>query len=365
MTNPARGALSALKIVEFGGIGPAPFCTMLLSDLGADCVRIARPGERNTPADIVHRGRPQIELDLKSETDRERVKALLAQADVLIEGFRPGVMERLGLGPEDLCGAHPRLVYARMTGWGQTGPLAPRAGHDLNYASITGALYAIGDADRPPPPPLNFVADYGGGGLFLAVGILAALQERERSGQGQVVDAAMSDGASSLMAMFLGFQAAGAWTTTRQANLLDGAAPFYRTYRCADGKFLAVAPLEDRFFAEMLERLGEPAEAYANRHDPATWPALTERLAALFTQQPRDHWAALFEGSDACVSPVLDMNEAADYDHHQARGVFQVIDGVTHPSPAPRLSRTPGEIGLAPAATASDFETVLAAWSEG
>jgi alpha-methylacyl-CoA racemase len=340
------GPLKGLRILEFAGIGPGPFCAMLLADLGAEVVRIERkegpPGAR---VDFTGRGRRSIALDLKSPAAIETALRLVEQADALIEGFRPGVMERLGLGPDICLGRNPRLVYGRMTGWGQEGPLAQSAGHDMNYIALTGALWAIGRPEERPVPPLNLVGDYGGGGMLLAVGLLAALLHAKGTGQGQVVDAAMVDGAALLMAPIYAAKARGRWQNRRGSNFLDGAAPWYDTYECADGRWLSVGPIEPQFFALLCEKLGLDAKDFPDRMEPNAWPALKERLAAIFRTRTRDDWAALFEGTDACVAPVLDLEEAPAHPHNAARGTFAVRDGVVQPAPAPRFSRTPAEIG--------------------
>ncbi len=336
------GPLHGLRVLEFAGIGPGPFCCMVLADLGAEVTRLDRPGAPPPDArDVVLRGRhATLPLDLKRAEDVEAALRLCDDADALVEGFRPGVMERLGLGPDAVHARNPRLVYGRMTGWGQHGPMAAMAGHDINYIGLTGALHAMGRAGQPPAPPLNLVGDYGGGGLLLALGILAALLERGRSGQGQVVDAAMVDGAALLMAPLYGMLARGRWQTGRARNLLDGAAPFYDSYACACGGFLAVGPIEPAFFARMLEILGLPEEAFADRMDPAKWPAQKARLAGAFATRTRDEWASAFAGTDACVTPVLSMAEAPGDPHLRARGTFQEVEGVVQPAPAPRFSRT-------------------------
>lgn len=351
------GPLAGVRIIEIAGLGAAPYGVMLLADLGADVVRVDRPGAATDPNLVAHvgvwRGRRSVVLDLKRPEAREALDGLLATADVLVEGMRPGAMERLDLGPDRLCTAHPRLIYARMTGWGQDGPLAPTAGHDVNYAALSGALHTVGPADTPPPPVVNYLADLGGGGMLLAVGVLAALVERERSGTGQVVDAAMVDGAASLTSFVRGLAALGAWQGTRGANLLDGGAPFYATYACADGGFVAVGAIEPAFFAALLDGLGLEATLVADQHDPARWPALRAALADRFASEPRDVWAERFAGTDACVTPVLSLAEAPAHPHHRARGTFGVglagpvpeaARGWPMPAPAPRLSRTPGDV---------------------
>lgn len=366
------GPLAGVRIVELAGLGAAPYGVMLLADLGADVIRVDRPGAGDDPNVVAHvgvwRGRRSVVLDLKRPEAREALDGLLATADVLVEGMRPGVMERLGLGPERLCAVHPRLVYARMTGWGQDGPLAPTAGHDLNYAALSGALHTVGPADAPPPPVVNYLADLGGGGMLLAVGILAALVERERSGTGQVVDAAMVDGAASLTTFVRGLAALGAWQDTRGANLLDGGAPFYATYPCADGGFVAVGAIEPVFFAALLAGLGLDATLAADQHDPERWPALRAAIAGRFATAPRDEWAERFAGTDACVTPVLSLAEAPDHPHHRARGTFGVgltgpvpeaARGRPMPAPAPRLSRTPGGVGLDAPAPGAHTRDVL------
>lgn len=361
------GPLHGLRILEFAGIGPGPFCAMLLADLGAEVVRVERkdgpPGARQ---DFVGRGRRSLALDLKSPAAIEAALRLVEGADALIEGFRPGVMERLGLGPTPCLQRNPRLVYGRMTGWGQDGPLAQAAGHDINYIALTGALWSIGRAGERPVPPLNLVGDYGGGGLLLAFGLLAALLEAKGSGQGQVVDAAMVDGAALLMAPIYAMLARGRWSDQRGANMLDGAAPWYDTYECADGRFLAVGPIEPQFFALMAEKLGLDRTRFSGcpeeRLEPANWPALRDELSAMFRTRTRDDWAALFEGSDACVAPVLDLREAPRHPHNAARGTFQERDGAVQPAPAPRFSRTPALPALPPPLRGEHTEAVLAEW---
>ncbi|MFL1461010.1 CaiB/BaiF CoA transferase family protein [Roseococcus sp. DSY-14] len=336
------GPLHGLSVLEFAGIGPGPFCAMVLADLGAEVTRLDRPGAPpRDPRDVALRGRhATASLDLKRAEDVERALALCETADALIEGFRPGVMERLGLGPDSVHARNPRLVYGRMTGWGQHGPMAHMAGHDINYIGLSGALHAMGREGQPPAPPLNLVGDYGGGGLLLALGILAALLERGQSGQGQVVDAAMVDGAALLMAPIYGMLARGRWQPGRARNLLDGAAPFYDSYACACGGFLAVGPIEPAFFAQMLRILGLPEDAFADRMDPARWPVQKARLAGAFAARTRDEWAAAFAGTDACVTPILSMAEAPQDPHLRARGTFQEVEGVVQPTPAPRFSRS-------------------------
>lgn len=343
------GPLTGTRVVELAALGPAPYGVMLLADLGAEVVRVdrARHGEvvvgfESTMIGL-SRGRRSVAVDLKTDDGLEVVRRLIATADVVVEGWRPGVAERLGLGPDELLAAHPRLVYARVTGWGQDGPLASTAGHDIDYAAIAGTLHTVGRADGPPPPPVNYLADFGGGGTFVAIGVLAALLERATSGRGQVVDAAMVDGAASLTAFVHGLLGLGAWRDEREANLLDGAAPFYDTYACADGRYLAVGAIEPQFHAELCARLGlDPAEL--PQDDRATWPEHKARLAAIFATRTRDEWVEVFDGSDACVAPVLSLTEAPLHPHNVARGTFVAVDGRPQPAPAPRFSRTPGEV---------------------
>jgi alpha-methylacyl-CoA racemase len=337
------GPLEGIRVLELAGIGPGPFACMLLADLGADVVRVSRPGTAAAPLDTLLRGRTELAADLKDETDRALVQQLADHADVLVEGFRPGVTERLGLGPADCLARNPRLVYARMTGWGQEGPLAQRAGHDINYLSLTGGLHAIGEPGRRPVPPLNLVADFGGGSLYLVLGVLAALVERQTSGRGQVVDAAMVDGASSLLAMAQSFRAMGAWSDERGVNLLDGGAPFYRTYVCRDGGYVAVGCLEPQFFAAFVAGLGVELPPQGDRE---RWPEMTGAIAAAFLTRSRDDWAEAFAGTDACVTPVLGLAEAPHHPHLAARGSqVERAPGAVVPAAAPRLSRTPGVAG--------------------
>jgi alpha-methylacyl-CoA racemase len=347
--------LRGIRVVELAGLGPAPFAAMVLADLGADVLRVARPdpsdlvpdaerpevGDQN-PYDLLNRNRSAVGVDLRNEAGSALVRRLAAGADVLIEGFRPGVAERFGLGPDDLRGEDPRLVYGRMTGWGQDGPMAPRAGHDLTYLALSGVLAHLGRADQPPTPPLNLVADFGGGGMLLVVGVLAALVERSTSGQGQVVDAAMVDGAALLMAPLFGAWASGFWSAERGTNLLDSGAPFYDCYACADGGWLAVAAIEAPFYAALLDGLGLADDAdLPEQHDQSRWPELRRRLAEVIATRTRDDWAERFEGTDACVAPVLDMGEAPSHPHAVARQAFVDIGGVSHPAAAPRFDRTP------------------------
>jgi alpha-methylacyl-CoA racemase len=362
------GPLAGIRVVELAGLGPAPYACLLLAELGADVVRVDRPGGGTQlvppEQDALNRSRPSIAVDLKVPAGRDVVLRLVDAADVLVEGLRPGVTERLGVGPDECLARNPRLVYARMTGWGQDGPLADRAGHDINYLGLTGALHAIGTAEAPVVP-LNIGADFGGGALFLVVGVLAALLERGTSGRGQVVDAAMVDGASSLVTMVYGLLGAGAWQDRRAANLLDGAAPFYGTYACADGRHVAVGAIEPQFHAQLLAGLGIDADEHGRQLDVARWPEQRARIAAAFAARTRDEWAAAFAGTDACVTPVLGLTEAPHHPHLAARGTFADRGGHPEPAPAPRFSRTPGAVRGEPRAPGQDTRTALAAWGFG
>lgn len=340
------GPLSGIRIVELAGIGPGPMCAMLLADLGAEVIRIDRtsPAELGVPRPLKYnltlRNRKTIALDLKSEPGKRDALRLIKCADALIEGFRPGVAERLGLGPDDCLKINPRLVYGRITGWGQTGPLASAAGHDLNYIALTGALHSIGREGAPPTPPLNLLGDFGGGSLYLALGILSALIERQRSGLGQVVDAAIVDGAASLMTQFYGMAAAGLWSAQRGMNVLDSGAPFYDVYECADGHYVSVAPIEAKFLAQLIEILGLPLACAESAKDRKQWPDLRKALANEFKKEPRTHWCSLLRGSDACFAPVLSIDEAPHDEHLRARGTFVTVDDIVQPAPAPQFSRS-------------------------
>lgn len=357
-----QGPLSGLKIVEFAGIGPGPFCGMLLSDLGADVVRIDRKGQgRSSPADVTARGRRSVALDLKNPEAIETCLKLLEQADGLIEGFRPGVMERLGLGPDVALARNPKLVYGRMTGWGQTGPYAKAAGHDMNYIAITGALAAIG-TEAKPVPPLNLVGDFGGGALYLAFGLLAGVIHARSTGQGQVIDCAMSDGAASLMAMFYGFKAGGMWNEGRRTNLLDGGAHFYDTYECADGKWISIGSIEPQFYLLLLEKTGISDPQFQHQMSREEWPQLREKLAAVIKTKSRDDWCAIMDATDVCFAPVLTMDEAPKHAHNAARQTFVEVAGVTQPAPAPRFSATPGAIQGPPPKIGGHNDEALADW---
>jgi alpha-methylacyl-CoA racemase len=357
MTNVGQGPLVGLRVLEFASIGPGPHCAMLLADLGADVVRIDREGGNGWPNPVVDRGRATLTLDLRTEAGRTTCLDAADRADVIIEGFRPGVMERLGLGPEAVLGRNPRLVYGRMTGWGQNGPLARSAGHDINYIALTGALAAIGRPDEPAVPPLNLVGDFGGGSMLLAFGILAALWERERSGKGQVVDAAIIDGVTSLMTTFAGLEPSGRISMDRTRNVLGGAAPFYRCYLCADGREISVGPLEPQFYAELLERIDAPGDLREGQYQQANWEERATILARLFRSRTAGQWNELLAGTDACFAPVLPLSEAPQHPHMKAREVYVEQDGLLQAAPVPRFSRTPGAIPRN-----RNAEEVLASW---
>src|SRR5579872_881070 len=357
-----QGPLTGLKIVEFAGIGPGPFCGMLLSDLGADVVRIDRVGARGgAKTDITARGRRSVALDLKDPAAVETALKLMDRADAVFEGFRPGVMERLGLGPDVALKRNPKLVYGRMTGWGQTGPLANAAGHDINYIALSGALAAIGGADKPIPP-LNLVGDFGGGALYLAFGLLAGVIHARASGQGQVVDCAMTDGAASLMAMFYGMTASGAWREGRAANLLDGGAHFYDVYKTKDARWIALGSIEPQFYALLLEKAGLSDPQFKLQMSRDDWPALKAKLTEVIAQKTRDEWEQIMGGSDVCFAPVLGISETAAHPHNAARQTFVEIEGVVQPAPAPRFSATPGKIQSPPPAIGADNERALKDW---
>ncbi|MBV9093858.1 MAG: CoA transferase [Streptosporangiaceae bacterium] len=356
------GPLDGITVIEVAGLGAAPFGCMVLADLGADVLRVIRPPGAGGTAlhDLMGRSKRSVAVDLRTAEGRGILLRLARDADVLVESFRPGVAERLGFGPQPCLEANPRLVYARLTGWGQEGPLAGTAGHDIDYIAISGALSLIGPAGQPPVPPVNLVGDFGGGGMLLVAGVLAALVERGRSGRGQVIDAAMTDGSALLTTMIHELRAAGQWSGERGANLLDGGAPWYGVYQTADGRYLAVGAIEGSFYAELLARLGLAEADLPDRSDRRAWPALRERLAAAFRQRTQGEWLAVFEGSDACVAPVLGIDEAAGYPHNARRATFTEVAGVPQPSPAPRFSRTPAAAPRTPPAPGADTGTVLA-----
>jgi alpha-methylacyl-CoA racemase len=357
-SSTTSGPLTGVRIVEFAGIGPGPFACMLLADMGAEVVTLDRVGAKKNPKAAASRGRKLVELDLKNKASIAQVLDLLANADALIEGFRPGVMERLGLGPDVVLARNPRLVYGRMTGWGQEGPLAHAAGHDINYISVTGALSAIGPKERPVPP-LNLVGDFGGGALYLVVGVLAALLEAKKSGRGQVVDAAMCDGAASLLSMFFDMTASGRWTEGRESNFLDGGAHFYGVYECACGNFVSIGSIEPQFYALLRQLAGLSDTDFDAQMDRKAWPALKQKLIEIFKTKTRDEWCKIMEGTDVCFAPVLTMAEAPQHPHMAAREVFVSRHGVTQPAPAPRFSRTPSAIREAAAA---DIASLTSEW---
>ena len=362
------GPLTGAKVLEIAGIGPGPFCGMLLADMGADVLRVDRlqASDLGLPVepkyDIMARGRRSIALDLKQPESIQTVLALAARADALIEGFRPGVTERLGLGPAACLARNPRLVYGRITGWGQDGPLAQAAGHDINYIALSGALHAIGRKGEAPVPPLNLVGDFGGGGMYLAFGIACALYEARASGKGQVIDAAMSEGAAHLMAIFYGRMAAGQWQDQRGVNALDTGAPWYNVYETADGKHVAIGSIEGRFYAELIERMGLDPKNLPGQHERQRWPELHAAFSAAFKSKTRDEWCRKMEGTDVCFAPVLSLAEAPQHAHNRARGAFVTIDGVTQPAPAPRYSRTPGAIARGAPRRGGGGAQALAEW---
>jgi len=359
------GPLAGLKVIEIAGIGPGPFCGMMLADLGADVVRVDRAQNVQggdpavPPQDLLARGRRSIGVDLKNPEGVAVVLDLVAGADVLIEGFRPGVAERLGIGPADCHARNPRLVYGRMTGWGQSGPYGPMAGHDINYIALAGALEPIGRAGEPPLPPLNLVGDFGGGGMLLAFGVLAGVFEAQRSGQGQVIDAAMVDGAAALMTMTHSFRAMGMWTDERGTNMLDTGAHYYDVYETSDGKYMSVGSIEPQFYAALLDGLGIDAADLPFQQDRTQWPALTERFAAIFETKTRDEWSAIFEGTDACVAPVLSIPEAIAHPHNVERETFVEVAGLAQPAPAPRFDRTPPRISSPPPHAGQHTDEIL------
>ena len=356
------GALSGYKVIELAGIGPAPMGGMILADMGAEVIRIERPGaaDPKVAEPISGRNKKSVVLDLKQDAGKAALMSLIEQADALIDPYRPGVCEKLGFGPDECLARNPRLVFARMTGWGQTGPLAQAAGHDLNYIAITGALHAIGRRGERPVVPLNLVGDFGGGGMLLVTGVMGGLLEAAKSGQGQVIDVAMVDGTAQLMWMMQGFQQIGAWNAEeREANLLDGAAHFYDTYECADGKYVAIGAIEPQFYAELLARAEISDPQFQAQHDAAQWPELKQKLGAVLKTKTRDEWDAAMAGSDACFAPVLTMVEATSYDANTERSVYTEVEGLTNPTPGPRLSRTPAQTQHGTQALGADTVSVL------
>ena len=358
-----KGPLSGVRVLEFAGIGPGPLCATLLSDMGADVLRVDRKGAHwNGKEEVLSRGRRSAAINLKAKEGIEACLKLVEKADMLQEGFRPGVMERLGLGPDVCLKRNPKLVYGRITGWGQYGPLAQAAGHDINYIAITGALHAIARKGERPVPPLNLVGDFGGGGVYLAMGMIAALFEAQRSGKGQVVDAAMTDGAASLMSMIYGFKAAGIWEDKAGVNLLDGGAHFYDTYETKDGKYIALGSIEPQFYAELRERAGLKEDVWNPQHDRSAWPDLKEKLAAIIKQKTRDEWCAIMENTDVCFGPVLSLEEAPEHPHNKARETFIEVDGVIQPNVAPRFSRTPSAVQGGPPEIGAHTNEALGDW---
>jgi len=362
------GVLSGYKIVEFAGIGPAPMCAMLLSDMGAEVLRVDRAEEANLgiPTEakygVLNRGRRSVAIDLKKKEGAEVALKLIAKADAVIEGFRPGVMERLGLGPEVCMARNPRLVFGRMTGWGQDGPLALAAGHDINYIALTGALHSIGRKGEAPVPPLNLVGDFGGGGVYLALGVVAGILEAQKSGKGQVIDVAMIDGASSLMAAIYGLRAAGRWTDERGENILDTGSHYYDVYETSDGKYISIGSIEPKFYTELLRLSGLQNEELPRQNDRPAWPALKDQVAKIFKTKTREEWCKIMEGSEVCFAPVLNMQEAPSHPHNRQRGTFVEVDGVVQPAPAPRFSRTPSAIQRPPAVPGEHTDEALRDW---
>jgi alpha-methylacyl-CoA racemase len=362
------GVLSGYKIVEFAGIGPAPMCAMLLSDMGAEVLRVDRAEDANLgiPTEakygVLNRGRRSVAIDLKKKEGAEVALKLIAKADAVIEGFRPGVMERLGLGPDVCLARNPRLVFGRMTGWGQDGPLAHAAGHDINYIALTGALHSIGRKGEAPVPPLNLVGDFGGGGVYLALGVVAGILEAQKSGKGQVIDVAMIDGASSLMAAIYGLRAAGRWTDVRGENILDTGAHYYDVYETSDGKYISIGSIEPKFYTELLRLSGLQQEELPRQNDRPAWPALKDRVAKIFKTKTREEWCKVMEGSEVCFAPVLSMQEAPNHPHNRQRETFVEMDGVVQPAPAPRFSRTPSAIQRPPAVPGEHTDEALRDW---
>ncbi len=358
------GPLTGIRVIELAGIGPGPFAGMLLADMGAEVISVekARSKQARPQADCSRRGKRSIALNLKSAAGIEALLGLVERADVLFEGFRPGVTERLGIGPEVCLARNPKLVYGRMTGWGQTGPLAHAAGHDINYISLTGVLAAIGRAGERPVPPLNLVGDFGGGGMFLVVGILAALLEAQRSGQGQVIDAAMTDGSALLMSMMHSMQAMGAWKMQRGGNMLDTGAHFYEVYETADGKHVSIGSIEPQFYRLLMEKAGLDPAVFGMQMNVPKWPQMKEQLAEVFRQRTQAQWCELMEGSDVCFAPVLDFMEAPAHPHNKARQTYVEVDGMVQPAPAPRFSRTPSQVAFGARAMGADTQDVLADW---
>tara|TARA_R110002095_G_scaffold210948_1_gene198598 strand:- start:15637 stop:16791 length:1155 start_codon:yes stop_codon:yes gene_type:complete len=362
------GPLKGLRVIEMAGIGPGPFCAMMLTDMGAEVVRLDRADavgskeERDPKFEILNRGRPSIALDLKQPKAIATVLKMVEQADILIEGFRPGVMERLGLGPGDCEAVNPRLVYGRMTGWGQTGPMSQAAGHDINYIALSGALHSIGRPGEPPVPPLNLIGDFGGGSMYLLFGLLAALWERHQSGKGQVVDAAILDGAVSLSSFLFGAFARGAWSEERGTNLLDGGRPWYDSYETADGRHICIGPIEPKFYAQLINLLGLPEDTLPKQNDPQGWADLRQRFTSIFLTKTRDEWSQILEGTDACFAPVLSVTEASNHPQNVSRSNFIEVEGVTQPAPTPRFSRSECAAPVCGARAGQHTEKTLQDW---
>lgn len=359
------GPLEGYKVVEMVGLGPGPFCSMMLADMGAEVIRVDKIGGNflvSRPKDVLGRGRKSLAVNLKNPQGVETVLKLCEQADAIIEGFRPGVMERLGLGPDECLARNPKLIYGRMTGWGQEGPMAQAAGHDINYIALGGALHAIGRKGEKPVPPLNLVGDFGGGGMFLAYGVVCALLEAQKSGKGQVVDAAMVDGTATLAGMFFSMQQTGMWSEERGTNMLDTGSHYYDTYETSDGKWISLGSMEPQFYAEMLEKTGVDPELFTPQHDESKWDACTAELERVFKTKTRDQWCDLMEGSDVCFAPVLSLAEAPYHPHMVARNTFIDVDGIKQPAPAPRFSRTPGEVKHGTHKPGADSVEVLSNW---
>lgn len=362
------GPLEGVKVIEVGGIGPGPFCGMMLSDMGAEIVRVERTGQftiAEPKFDVLLRNRRSVVIDLRKEEGVFTLLRMLEQADALQEGFRPGVMEKLGLGPDVCLKRNPRLVYGRMTGWGQEGPIAKAAGHDINYISLSGALHTIGRKGEKPVPPLNLVGDFGGGGMMLAFGMACALFEAQKSGKGQVVDAAMIDGSAALMAMMYGFRASGYWADERGSNMVDGGAHFYDTYETSDGKYVSIGSIEPQFYALLLKHTGIDDPDFQNQHDQSKWPAFKARLTEIFKTKTRDEWCGIMEGTDVCFAPVLSLDEAKDHPQCRTRNTFIELDGVLQPAPAPRFSRTTPDTPRPPPPIGGDTEAVLSDFGFG
>ena len=355
------GPLKDIKVIEMAGIGPAPFCGMILADMGAEVISVERitAAGRGSSADIASRGKKSIAVDIRKPEGQEIIKKLIDSADVLIEGFRPGVMEKNNLGPDALLNINPKLIYGRMTGWGQTGPLANAAGHDINYIALSGVLGAIGKKESPPPPPLNLIGDFGGGGMLLALGVCAALNTVNKEGKGQVIDAAMTEGSALLMSMMYGMLSSGIWTDSRDSNLLDGAAHFYGCYECKDGKFVSIGSIEPQFYALLREKMNIDEDIFDNQMDKTSWSALRENLENRFKEKTRDEWCEIMEGTDICFAPVLSMNEAIKHDHNVERNSFFNMDNVIQPSPAPKFSYSKSEVSHPPVKVGTHTKEIM------